>query len=188
MMRREHMKPKRLGALSTLLGMLILQSAGMAQKDVGYLKVDANPGRTGIFVDDKYLGPAANFRVDRKYSLSPGQHTLKLTEPRYKDHTTSINIEAGKTTKVKHAMEAVPLPEPPFGMLHLVKGPHSKFSAVFLNGQFMGHVGEYDNSLQGQLVKPAEYELKVISPEGQTIHEEKISVKANQTTSVHLSK
>jgi hypothetical protein len=85
-------------------------------------------------------------------------------------------------------MDAVPLPEPPFGMLHLVKGPHSKFGAVFLNGQFMGHVGEYDNSMQGQLVKPAEYELKVISPEGQTIHEEKISVKANQTTSVRLPK
>jgi hypothetical protein len=51
-------------------------------------------------------------------------------------------------------------------MLHLVKGPHSKFSAVFINGQFMGHVGEYDNSLQGQLIKPGEYEVKVVSPEG----------------------
>jgi hypothetical protein len=66
---------ENLGALSILLGMLILQNAGIAQKDVGYLKVDANPGRTGIFVDDKYLGPAANFRVDRTYSLSPGQHS-----------------------------------------------------------------------------------------------------------------
>ena len=83
-------------------------------------------------------------------------------------------------------MEKVPLPEPPFGMLHFVKGNHSKFCAVFLNGQFVGHVGEYDNSVQGQLVKPGEYELKVISPEGKTIHEEKVSVQANQTTSVRL--
>jgi PEGA domain len=180
------MNRRMLVGVCTLLGLLILQNAGMAQKDVGYLKVDANPGRTGIFVDDKYLGPAANFRVDRKYTLAPGQHTLRLTEPRYKDHTMSINIEAGKTTKVTHVMEKAPLPEPPFGMLHFVKGPHSKFSAVFLNGQFVGHVGEYDNSLQGQLVKPGEYELKVISPEGQTIHEEKVSVKVNQTTSVRL--
>jgi hypothetical protein len=67
-----------------------------------------------------------------------------------------------------------------------VKGPHSKFSAVFLNGGFVGHVGEYDNSVQGQLVKPGEYELKVVSPEGKTIHEEKISIKVNQTTSVRL--
>ena len=51
----------------------------------------------------------------------------------------------------------------------------------------MGHVGEYDNSVQGQLVKPGEYQLKVLSPEGQTIQEEKISVQANVTTKVRLS-
>jgi len=132
------------------------------------------------------LSPAANFRVDRKYTLSPGQHTVRLSEPRYKDYTTTVDIDAGKTTKISHVMEKRPLPEPPFGMLQLVKGPHSKVSAVFLNGQFIGHVGEYDNSVQGQLVKPGEYQLKVASPEGQTIHEEKISVKADQTTRVRL--
>ena len=50
----------------------------------------------------------------------------------------------------------------------------------------MGHVVEYDNSVQGQLVKPGEYQLKVLSPEGQTIQEEKIS-QANVTTKVRLS-
>ena len=80
-----------------LLGMLMFGKAALAQKDTGYLKVDADPGRTGVFVDDKYLGPAANFRVDRKYSLPPGQHTVRLSEPRYKDFTTTVNIEAGKT-------------------------------------------------------------------------------------------
>jgi PEGA domain len=172
--------------LLTLLGLLNLSRVAVGQKDVGYLKVDANPGRAGVFVDDKYLGPAANFRVDRKYALSPGQHTVRFSEPRYKDHTTTINIEAGKTTKLTSVMEKLPVPQPPYGMLHVVKGPHSKFSAVFINGQFMGHVGEYDNSLQGELIKPGEYEVKIVSPEGKVIHEEKISIKADQTTTVRL--
>jgi len=73
---------------STQLGLLVLLNAGMAQKNVGNSKVDANPGRTGIFVDDKYLGPTANFRVDWESALAPGQHTLRLAEPRYEDHTT----------------------------------------------------------------------------------------------------
>lgn len=181
------MNPKGSIGLMTLATLLMVRNIGLAQKDTGYLKVDANPGRTGVFVDDKYLGPAANFRVDRKYALTPGPHTVRLSEPRYKDHTTTINIDAAKTTQIGHVMEKLPLPEPPFGMLQLVKGTHSKFSAVFLNGQFMGHVGEYDNSVQGQLVKPGEYQLKVLSPEGQTIQEEKISVQANVTTKVRLS-
>ena len=169
-----------------LLGMLMFGKVALAQKTMGYLKVDANPGRTGVFVDDKYLGPAANFRMDRTYPVAPGQHSLRLTEPRYKDFTTTINIEAGKTTKVKQVMEKLPLPEPPYGMLKIVKGNHSKFTGVFLNDHFMGHVGEYDNSLQGQLLKAGDYELKVVSPEGQTIQEEKISIKDNQTTVVKL--
>ena len=180
------MNSKRSIGSVILLGMLLVGKVGLAQKTIGYLKVDANPGRTGVFVDDKYLGPAANFRVDRTYSLAPGQHSLRLSEPRYKDFTTTINIEAGKTTKIKQKMEALPLPQPPFGMLKIVKGNHSKFTGVFLNDHFMGHVGEYDNSLQGQLLKAGDYELKVVSPEGQTIQEEKISIKDNQTTVVKL--
>src|SRR5215813_7553018 len=155
------MSSKRSIGSVVLLGTLMFGKTALAQKNMGYLKVDANPGRTGVFVDDKYLGPAANFRVDRKYELAPGQHTLRLSEPRYKDYATTINIEAGKTTKVSSVMEKLPVPQPPYGMLHLVKGPHSKFSAVYVNGQFMGHVGEYDNSLQRELIKPGEYELKV---------------------------
>ena len=169
-----------------LFGMLMSGSVALAQKDKGYLKVDANPGRTGVFVDDKYLGPSANFRVDRTYPLAPGQHSVRLSEPRYKDFTTTVNIEAGKTTKIKQVMEKLPLPEPPYGMLKIVKGNHSKFTGVFLNDHFMGHVGEYDNSLQGQLLKAGDYQLKVVSPEGQTIHEEKISIKDNQSTVVKL--
>ena len=180
------MSSKRSIGSVILLGTLMLGRVALAQKSTGYLKVDADPGRTGVFVDDKYLGPAANFRVDRTYSHAPGQHSLRLSEPRYKDFTTTINIEAGKTTKIKQAMEKLPIPEPPYGMLKIVKGNHSKFTGVFLNDHFMGHVGEYDNSVQGQLLKAGDYQLKVVSPEGQTIHEEKITIKDNQHTVVKL--
>ena len=32
-----------------LLGMLIFGKLALAQKNMGYLKVDADPGRTGVF-------------------------------------------------------------------------------------------------------------------------------------------
>jgi len=38
------MNPKLLIGLLTLLGLLTLRNIGLAQKDVGYLKVAANPG------------------------------------------------------------------------------------------------------------------------------------------------
>src|SRR5689334_13641231 len=52
---------------------------------VGYLKANIDPGRAGVFVDGKYLGPATNFGVARKYALSPGEHELKLVDPRFEE-------------------------------------------------------------------------------------------------------
>lgn len=52
------------------------------QAGTGFLKVKANTGRAGVFVDGKYLGPAANFRTAQKHSISAGEHELVLREPR----------------------------------------------------------------------------------------------------------
>ena len=37
------------------------------QNTNGFLVSRVDPGRAAVFVDGKYLGPAANFRVARKY-------------------------------------------------------------------------------------------------------------------------
>ncbi len=34
----------------------------------GYLKPQVHPGRAGVFIDGKYVGPARNFGVSRKYA------------------------------------------------------------------------------------------------------------------------
>jgi len=39
--------------------------------DTAYLKTKVDPGRAGVFVDGKYVGPAANFKIGRKYALPP---------------------------------------------------------------------------------------------------------------------
>ncbi len=150
----------------------------------GKLKTKVNPGRAGVFVDGKYLGPAANFRVARTYALPAGEHELLLAEPRYKDVATKIKIEPGKTTVVKQSMEPLPAPKPPFGRLRVVQGPSGKFGAVYLNGKYMGHIDEFSNFAQGLLITPGEYELRVASTAGGQDHVEKIVIKENQTTTI----
>src|SRR5215472_7800608 len=81
-------------------GFLFGQSSGSA-----YLKTKVDPGRAGVFVDGKYVGPAANFRVGRKYGLSPGEHKIKLVEPRYEDVETTVTLTAGKTTVLSQTMK-----------------------------------------------------------------------------------
>ncbi len=158
-----------------------------AQKgNTGQLKTKVNPGRAGVFVDGKYLGPAANFRIARTYSLSAGEHELLLTEPRYKDVKTKVTIQPGKTAKLEQGLKALPKPKPPFGRLRTVSA--DKYAAVYVNDKFMGHAGEFNNSVQGLKLNPGEYTVKIVPIGSEQGHEEKVRLEADKVTIVRFEK
>ncbi len=152
----------------------------MAQPGDGYLKAKVNPGRAGVFVDGKYVGPAANFRMARKYAVSPGKHEVKLVDPRYEEAATTVEITAGKTTVISQTLKALPVPQGPFGRLR-IKNP-DKYAAVYLNDKFYGHVDEFSNGSQGLLLPAGEYNLRVEPTAGGKTAAQKIQITAGQTT------
>jgi hypothetical protein len=158
----------------------------VAQQGSGYLKTKVDPGRAGVFIDGKYIGPAGNFGMSRKYAVAAGEHEVKLAEPRYEDIVTKITIQPGKTAELTQTMKALPLPKPPFGCLR-VTAP-DKFEAVYVNGKFMGHAGEFNNSMQGLLLNPGEYAVKVVPVSGGAGHEEKVKIEADKTVMVRAEK
>ena len=154
----------------------------VGQQSTGYLKTKINPGRAGVFIDGKYVGPAGNFGVGRKYTVAAGEHEVRLSEPRYEDVVAKVTIRPGKTTKLAETMKAVPLAKPPFGSLRTISP--DKFAAVYVNGKFMGHVDEFSNSGQGLLLNPGEYQAKIVPVSGGAAIERKITIEANKTTIV----
>ncbi len=166
------------------------------QQNTGYLKTKVDPGRAGVFVDGKYVGPAENFGGSRKYALPAGEHEIRLSEPRYKEVVTKVTIEPGKTTVLADKMnwaagywfpsEGVwaPLPyaKPPFGCLRTISS--DKFAAVYANGRFMGHAGEFNNRTQGLLLNPGEYTIQVVPVSGGAGHEERVKIEAGKLTVV----
>lgn len=157
---------------------LLLAALPLAAQQTGTLKVNVNPGRAGVFVDGKYLGPAANFRMARTYAVAAGEHELKLVDPRYEEVVTKVTITAGKKTVVAETLKAVPLAKPPFGVLRTEAA--DKFAAVYINGKFFGHAGEFNNSMQGLLLPPGEYEVR-IEPAGGAPVSQKVTIEANKT-------
>ena len=93
-----------LGALAIVLAM---SASGFAQQ-TGTLKVKTTTGRAGVFVDDKYLGPAANFGMTRSYAVAAGDHAVTLREPRYETATAHVTIVRGKTVTVRQDLKALP--------------------------------------------------------------------------------
>jgi len=163
---------------------VLAAASSLAFGQSGYLRVKTSTGRAGVFVDDKYVGPAANFGITRKYTVAAGEHTVTLREPRYESFTTKVTIVAGKTETIKHPLNALPVPKPPFGRLR-TEGPE-KYAAVYINGEYMGHVDEFDNSSQALLLPPGAYSLKIVPVAGGSPFEQKIELKANETTVVKV--
>ncbi|HUP05035.1 MAG TPA: PEGA domain-containing protein [Bryobacteraceae bacterium] len=148
----------------------------------GYLKVNATPRSAGVYLDGAYLGPAARFGACMKYKLPAGKYEIRVTDPRYEDATASVTIEAGKTAHVDQPLKAKPAPTGPFGLLK-IKAPNNT-AAVLVNGEFVGHVDEFDNSVEGLLIPPGNYIVRIDLAGNNSVLEQVVTVAANQTTLV----
>ena len=157
------MKRVRIACLSVAA---VLPLICQAQQN-GSLCVKANTGRAGVFVDGKYLGPAANFRIARTYPVAAGEHELKLADPRYEELTAKVTITAGKKTTVQETLKELPPAKPPFGRLRTESA--DKFAAVYVNDKYMGHAGEFNNSVQGLLLNPGEYNVRIVPASGSPV-------------------
>jgi len=143
----------------------------------GYIKTHIDPGRAGVFVDGKYVGPAANFKVARKYSVAAGEHEVKIVDPRYEEFTTKVTVTPGKTSVIAEKLKALPPPKGPFGKIRTLS--NDKFAAVYINDKFYGHADEFSNPSQFLLLPPGEYTIRVVPASGSP-HEEKIKVEAEK--------
>jgi len=172
-------------ALAACVAALLIAVAGIplsGQENTGYLKLKVNPGRAGVFIDGKYVGPAANFRIGRKYAVAAGEHEVRLTEPRYEDVVVKVTIEPGKTTTLSQTMKPLPAPQPPFGRLR-TPSP-DKYAAVYVNEKYMGHADEFSHPGQGLLLNPGEYTVKIVPASGGKGREEKVNIEAGKVVVV----
>ena len=164
-----------------ILVVLMIASLACAAADSGRLKTEVDPGRAGVFVDGKYVGPAANFKIARTYELPAGQHEVRLVDPRYEEIVKTVTITAGKKTVIKETMKALPPAKPPFGKLRIENPDH--FAAVYINDRYMGHVDEFSNYAQALLLNPGTYEVKIVPLNGAPVTKT-VTVEADKTVLV----
>lgn len=175
---------RKLSALGALLLIPAAQTLMAQSSGSAYLKTKVDPGRAGVFVDGKYLGPAGNFGASRKYALTPGEHKVKLAEPRYEDVETTVTLTAGKTSELRQNMKRLPAPKGPFGTIRTeYQAGSSKFAAVYVNDHYMGHAGEFNNSVQGLKLPVGEYDLR-LEPETGAPVKQHVKVEADKVVLV----
>lgn len=161
-----------------LLGGLV---APLAAQQTGRLRIEAQPTRAGVFVDDEYVGPASKNGNVQTYTVPAGQHRVTLRDSRHADASAMVAVVAGQTTSLGITLEPVDPAQPPFGTLR-TQHEDAK-AAVYVNGRYMGHVDEFNNFAQGLLLNPGTYDVRIEPRDGPPV-EEDVTIQVGQTAIV----
>ena len=89
------------GQVQTIQVVMQLTPRAVTPAITATLKLDVDPGRAAVFLDDKYVGHASEFGGLGDLLISPGKHRVKIGLPGYRTFETEINLLAGQKTEVK---------------------------------------------------------------------------------------
>jgi hypothetical protein len=123
---------------------------------------------SGVWVDGAYVGYLKELKGSKKVLLLPGEHVITVRQDGYHDFTERILVQPGQKGVVRVAMEKAPtgpLPDVTATVKIAVKPSRA---AVFLDGLFVGHVGEFEGMGRGMLVAPGTHQIRIALPGYQT--------------------
>ncbi len=138
---------------------------------------------SGVWVDGKYVGYLNELHGSKKVLLLPGEHVISVRQDGYQDFTQRLMVQPAQKYMVRVAMEKAPTePMPPVtATVKIAVNPNR--AAVFVDGQFVGHVGEFGGAGRGMLVAPGTHKIRVALPGYQTFETE-INAQAHQKIEV----
>jgi len=123
---------------------------------------------SGVWIDGQYVGYLHELKGSNSIMLLPGVHTVSVRQNGYKDYTQQVSIQPGETTVVPVAMAKDPADRYPAVTATLKIDVNPSRAAVFVDGQFVGHVGEFEGMGHGLLVAPGKHRIKIALPGYQT--------------------
>lgn len=166
---------------------LLLSPAVHAGNDVmgeiefeGKTKVERT---SGVWIDGGYVGYLKELKGSKKVLLLPGEHVISVRQDGYQNFEQRVDVQPGQKYLVRVQMQKA-LTQPMPAVTATVKiEVNPNRAAVFVDGQFVGHVGEFEGAGRGMLVAPGAHKIRVALPGYQTFETE-INALANQKVEV----
>jgi len=155
-------------ACALLLPVLLFPQAGRASNAVlGEIHFEgrSNVERTsGVWVDGEYVGYLKELKGDKTVMLLPGTHIIVVRQDGYKDFTREITVHPGAEQDVRVEMvRAMNQPLPRVTSTVKISANPSR-AAVFMDGLFVGHVGEFNGGDRALLIPPGRHRIRIALP------------------------
>jgi len=121
---------------------------------------------SGVWVDRQYVGYLNELKESKKVLLLPGEHTISVRQNGYQDFTQTVVLQPGQTQIIRVTMrKAATGPMPADRELATIKiNVNPSRAAVFLDGRFVGHVGEFGGLGRAMLVVPGAHQIRIALP------------------------
>ena len=141
----------------------------------------------GVWIDGKYAGYVKELKGDRKVMLSAGEHEISIRQAGYKELSKKIVVDPDQAQTIAVVLEAdakVILPGGNAAELRLDIQP--KRAAVYVDGGYMGHGGDFSGRFHSMLVAPGKHKLRV-ELEGYIPYEIDINPVANEKSRMNIA-
>ena len=138
---------------------------------------------SGVWVDGQYVGFLKELKGSKKILLLPGDHDIIVRQDGYQDFTEHVLVQPGQKQVVLVSMAKAPTATLPAVTAEVKIDVNPSRAAVFMDGLFVGHVGEFKGPGRGMLIAPGTHQIRIALPGYQTF-ETDINPLANQKVQI----
>lgn len=149
-------------ALILLIGMVGAEDRVLCElRFAGHTKDEKT---AGVWVDGQYVGFAKELAGDKKLMLLPGKHEIVIRQAWYNEFVKQVILEPGQIEQINVALvKSARLPtKDATGELKIAATPSR--AAVFVDGQYAGHVDEFNGVGKAMLLTPGQHRLRIALP------------------------
>jgi len=146
---------------------------------------------SGVWVDGQYVGYLKELKGSKKVLLLPGDHVITVRQDGYQDFVQHVVLQPGEKKLVFVVMQKGQTGAMPAVTAEVKITVNPPRAAVFVDGQFVGHVAEFQGLGRGMLIAPGTHTIKIALPGYQTFEtqispaaRQKVEVKTNLLKSV----
>jgi hypothetical protein len=119
---------------------------------------------SGVWIDGQYLGYVDELKGSKKILLLPGTHNLSVRQNGYQEFTREVTLHPGEKQVVSVTLVKAPGYVMPATTSEIKMSVNPDRAAVFLDGQYIGHAGEFGGIAKSLIVAPGHRKISISLP------------------------
>src|SRR6201988_2809805 len=161
---KAQMSNRRVVTVAVMLLIGVVCAEDRVQSELRFAAHTKDEKTAGVWVDGQYVGFVKELAGDKKLMLLPGKHEIVIRQAWYNEFVKEVILEPGGTYEVKvELVKSGRLPtKDATGELKIAATPSR--AAVFVDGEYAGHVDEFDGAGKAMLLTPGQHRLHIALP------------------------